>query len=898
MPMKAVLKLFLYCVFLCFSNLAPADTLAPIVYTLKQQDTDLLGQGHVFQVTSGTFPRNHSEIEMWLEDKQPQSRTSFFGGSFWFVIALENKTDLDELVLYPYNTLLSKIETRIYDISNFDEPIKQYVTGGLYPNEFAFHYGNKVKLAPNRSYVLIAKFQSEYFYTPPKLVLSSYDDFFVRKTSDNMIMLLCFGVGIALGLYNFLIYLGDRDKTHLYYAMFTACWVLAWSQFFHIPDQIFGFYNAHFHWLGFTLIPITNILFFNSLLKLKDTSPKLSRLSIYLGIVATAGAPFAMVWPGFGFIWATLVTGATLSLGMVVGIRSWISGFKPARYFVLAYLAMAIPNMVGNLTNLGIIEPIKMDLYLLGLIGTALDAVLLAFAVANKFSILHHQNVELTKNLEHKVKLRTQELQQLAEELRDASEAKSRFLANMSHEIRTPMTSIIGYADGIILGDIQPHERNHGIRVILQNSRHVLGLINDILDMSKIEANRLEIELVETDLFATIAEIESLLGKQIRDKGLKFKVDYQFPLPDWIVSDPTRLRQILLNLATNALKFTTQGYIMLTVSCNQKQLIIKVEDTGIGMTESEQKDLFTPFHQADSSISRKYGGTGLGLNISKSLANKLNGDITVFSVVGRGSEFCFTMELNTTEHTQWVNTFDDIRKPQTKELFSNNSQRNLVGRVLVAEDHPENRQLIKRILERMGLTVVAVENGRDAAQAAMDESFDLILLDIQMPIMDGEQAIKIIQATGVTTPIVALTANTMKHEIDRYLKQGFTDHIAKPIDRSCFSSKIASYLDIDICENIKLPDEEFALLKQEYIKGLNKQKDTLVSQFKQGDITGFARSVHMIKGTAGMFECKALYKQAVDFETNLKSSPDAFDIQQVEALLNAIDVILTVKKAP
>ncbi|MDN3429915.1 MULTISPECIES: 7TM diverse intracellular signaling domain-containing protein [unclassified Pseudoalteromonas] len=892
MPIKAALKLFIYCVFICFSNLAVANALEPFAYTLKQQDTDLLNQGSVFQVTDGAFPRDHSDIETWLEKKQPQSRTSFFGGSFWFVIKLENKTDLNELVLYPYNTLLSKIETRIYDMSNFDEPINRYTTGGIYPNEFAFHYGNRIELTPNRPYILIAKFQSEYFYTPPKLVLSPYDDFFVKKTSDNMIMLLCFGVGIALGLYNFLIYLGDRDKTHLYYALFTACWVLAWSQFFHIPHQIFGFYNAHFHWLGFTLIPITNILFFNSLLKLKETSPQLSRFSIYLGIIATAGTPFAIIWPGFGFIWATLVTGATLCLGMIVGIRSWLSGFKPARYFVLAYLAMAIPNMVGNLTNLGLIEPIKIDLYLLGLIGTALDAVLLAFAVANKFSILHHENVELTKNLEHKVQLRTQELQQLAEELRDASEAKSRFLANMSHEIRTPMTSIIGYADGIILGDIQPHERNHGIRVILQNSRHVLGLINDILDMSKIEANRLEIELVETDLFATIAEIESLLGKQIRDKGLKFKVDYQFPLPDWIVSDPTRLRQILLNLATNALKFTSQGYIKLTVSCNKKQLIIKVKDTGIGMTDSEQKDLFTPFHQADSSISRKYGGTGLGLNISKSLATKLDGDITVYSVLGSGSEFCFTMALHTTEHTKWVYAFDDICKSQNKELPLNSNQRNLIGRVLVAEDHPENRQLIKRILERMGLTVVAVENGRDAAQATLDEQFDLILLDIQMPIMDGEQAINIMQATGVTTPIVALTANTMKHEVDRYLKQGFTDHIAKPIDRRCFSSKIASYLDIDICENIKLPDDEFALLKQEYIKGLKKQKHTLQSQFKQGDITGFKRSVHMIKGTAGMFECQALYQLAVGLEASLKLSPAVLDTHQVEALLNAIDVIL------
>jgi len=282
----------------------------------------------------------------------------------------------------------------------------------------------------------------------------------------------------------------------------------------------------------------------------------------------------------------------------------------------------------------------------------------------------------------------------------------------------------------------------------------------------------------------------------------------------------------------------------------------------------------------------------IGLNISKSLATKLDGDITVYSMLGSGSEFCFTMALHTTAHTKWVNAFDDICKSQNKELPINSNQRNLIGRVLVAEDHPENRQLIKRILERMGLTVVTVENGRDAAQATLDEQFDLILLDIQMPIMDGEQAISIMQATGVTTPIVALTANTMKHEVDRYLRQGFTDHIAKPIDRRCFSSKIASYLDIDICENIKLPDDEFALLKQEYIKGLKKQKHTLQLQFKQGDITGFARSVHMIKGTAGMFECQVLYQQAVGLEASLKLSPAVLDTHQVEALLNAIDVIL------
>lgn len=858
------------------------------IYTAAEQETNLLHKGVLLKVENGRFPQSASELKTWQEGKQLQTHTSFFGGSYWFVIALENHSDLSELVLYPYNTLVSRIETRIYDMSDQNAPVIRHLSGGAVNNEFAFHYGNKVLLEPNNPYILVTKFQSDYFYTPPKLVLKPYADYFSQINLENMVMLLCFGVGIALGLYNLLIYFGARDVTHLYYALFTGCWVFAWSQFFHIPDQLFGFYSAHLHWIGFCLIPLTNILFYNSLLKLKETSPRLSSASIGLAIVATLGVPLAVVWPGFGFIWATIVTGCTLCLGLFIGIRSWLSGFKPARYFVLAYLAMAIPNMIGNLTNLGLLPPIAIDLYLLGLIGTALDAMLLAFAVANKFSLLHDDNVELTKNLEQKVQLRTQELQQLAEELRDASEAKSRFLANMSHEIRTPMTSIIGYADGMILGDIKPSERKHGMGVILQNSRHVLGLINDILDMSKIEANRLEIELVETDLFATIAHLESLLGKQIRDKGLKFSVNYKFPLPDILVIDPTRLRQILLNLTANALKFTTVGRITLDVSVQAEQLFIEVRDTGIGMTEDEQKSLFNAFYQADSSISRKYGGTGLGLNISKSLANKLDGDIIVSSEVGAGSTFTLQLKLYTTESTRWVTSFNDIiisEQPFSDEVCKTN----LTGEVLLAEDHPDNRKLITRILERMGLCVTAVENGQDAVQASLDKQFDLILLDIQMPVMDGQQALNIMQVTGNTTPVVALTANTMKHEVDRYLKQGFIDHIAKPIDRTRFSQQIASYLALPLPEDVKLPDAEFKQLKDEYISGLSAQRQTIQRQLQQTDIDGLQTSVHLIKGTAGMFECQSVYQQALQLDAALKKDSVTVDRFLVVALLEAID---------
>ena len=522
-----------------------------------------------------------------------------------------------------------------------------------------------------------------------------------------------------------------------------------------------------------------------------------------------------------------------------------------------------------------------------------MDAMLLAFAVADKFRLLHDDNVELNKNLEEKVHLRTLELEELASELRDANEAKSRFLANISHEIRTPMTSIIGYADGIMLGDIKPHERNHGIGVILQNSRHVLGLINDILDMSKIEANKLEIDLVETDLFATIANIESLIGKQIRDKGLKFSVDYQFPLPDYLITDPSRLRQILLNLTTNALKFTQVGRITLTVSCHNDKLSISVKDTGIGMTDKEQQALFSAFYQADSSISRQYGGTGLGLNISKSLAQKLDGDISVKSNVGSGSEFIFTMSIYTTDNTRWLNDMSEVKLVETSPFSKLDAPENLKGRVLLAEDHPDNRRLIARILERMGLTVTTVENGKDAVQATLEDSFDLILLDIQMPIMDGQEALKMMQATGVSAPIIALTANTMKHEIARYMKQGFNDLIAKPIDRNAFSHKIASYLDCDELADIKLPEKEFQALKDDYIKGLEEQYREMRDQYKKMDIDGLSRNVHMLKGAANMFECETLYVKAVAVDAALKKDTVTLDTQLIASLFCAMQDEIT-----
>ncbi|WP_373865582.1 7TM diverse intracellular signaling domain-containing protein [Pseudoalteromonas peptidolytica] len=883
MPVSMRFLSILLCIF-WFSGACFADQTS---LTLSQpwHYQNLHNIGRIYEAASSTrFPQNWDEIQTWESTQQPFEKRALFSGRYFLVTKVKNQSPLSEFVLYPYNTVLSKIESRIYT----PQSVISVFSGGVVENEFAFHYGNQIHLEPNQEYYIITLFESDFFYTPVKLTIEPLRDFERKIVYENLIMTLCFGVGIVLGLYNLLIYIGSKDITHLYYALFTCVWVFAWSHFFHVPDQLFGFYSANLHWLGFALAPLTNALFYIHLLKLKDAHPNYVSISIWLGVIAALGLPFCILFPGFGFIWATLVTGLAMCFGLFVGVKRWSEGFQPARYFVFAYVAMAVPNMIGNFTNLSLLPESSSNLYLYGLIGSALDALLLAFAVADKFRITSEENIELNKNLEAKVLKRTYELEQVAAELRDASEAKSRFLANMSHEIRTPMTSIIGYADGIMLGDIKPHERNHAISVILQNSRHVLGLINDILDMSKIEANKLEVELVESNLFQAIAHVDSLLGKQIRDKGLEFALNYHFPLPDFVVIDPTRLRQILLNLTSNAMKFTTVGKISIDVACQNERLLITVRDTGIGMTADEQKELFSAFYQADSSTSRKYGGTGLGLNISKSLANKLDGDIFVESEVGSGTAFTLSLGLYTTERTRWVESLAQIGDVREHIKVPEEITQALKGEVLLAEDNTDNSKLIKRILERMGLSVTAVENGQLAVQAVLDNEFDLILLDIQMPVMDGEQAFSFIQATGGSTPVIALTANTMQHEIDRYLKLGFSDHLAKPIDRLIFSQKIAHYLDIKVEEELDLPEAEFNQLKQQYVSGLHEQIIQIKNQAKYQDYEALAKTVHAIKGTAAMFDCIDIHKIAHQLDEKLKNKQLQNIDTQLHDLLGAM----------
>ncbi len=516
-----------------------------------------------------------------------------------------------------------------------------------------------------------------------------------------------------------------------------------------------------------------------------------------------------------------------------------------------------------------------------------------------------------------------QQLKKSKELAESSNRAKSQFLANMSHEIRTPLNGILGFSDLLLQQDyeISEDERFEFLSSIQTSGKHLLSLINDILDLSKIESEKLELEILDVSPHALMAEVISLMRVRSKEKGLSLNYQWIGPLPQTIQTDPTRLRQMLMNLIGNAIKFTEQGGVRLVAQLEQTEenfsrLRVDVIDTGIGIPQDKLDTIFSPFSQADNSVTRKFGGTGLGLTISRRLASALGGDLTVRSNVGSGSTFSVTISAGAIDKTKLLlsppadgiaaqaNSKETVAIPQIRSS----------SRILLVEDGEINQKLILALLAQAGVsTIDTADNGEIGVQLASSNDYDLILLDMQMPVMDGYTAAATLRGQGNETPIIAMTAHAMKGDKEKCLNAGCSDYLSKPIVANDLMNKIVDWIPEakaagrPMCSNtanpipsgdkltstLPLQNAVFLEIVQDFGDLLQDLIQKLHLAAKAKDFEQIEKLAHMLVGTAGGAGFGDFTEPARRLETIAREKQyDEIDetIQTIEELASRVDV--------